>query len=297
MGVHGALLRSSSGRAEVLWIYVGAIIPDIGWILQRLIRQMPVDIDPLRLLSYAAVLSSLAACLIASAAVAALTVRRGRVFCLLATGSLLHLLMDAAEIKWANGVLLLAPFSWTMTTWDLFQQDGAFVLAATAGSLLFVIWAWRAGILEINRAMWRLSPAALSTAAGLVLLFFLWPLPWIDAPTEHGLYDSDVIRDAESRAGRPLELDRARYFSDRNEIRIFTGEFIKIENFSAPADTLVSLRGVFQEPGLLRVDQAIIHHPWQRTATVLAGLGLFALFIMHAACRRFFNPPPNTVKS
>ncbi len=287
-------MRSGKWRAEVLWIYAGAVIPDMGWILQRLLMRLPFDVDPFRLISYSAALTSLAGCLTASAAIAALTVRRGRVFGLLATGCLLHLLMDAAEIKWANGVLLMAPVSWHLTTWDVFQQDGLVVYAATVGSLLFVALTWRSGIREINRSMWHLSPASVGVACGLAVLFFLWPLPWLDAPAKNGLYDMEVIRDTDSRTGRNLELDRARYFAASNQVRIFTGELIQVENFSAPRDTLVSLRGVFESPDVLRVEQAIVHHPWQRAVAAKVGLALFAFFLIHAAWRLFGRPVRQT---
>jgi hypothetical protein len=280
MGVQGALLRFSKLGVDVLWIYVGAIIPDVGWILQRILRRLPLEIDTFSILSYAAALTSLLGCLIACAAIASLTTRYKRVFLLLAAGCLIHLLLDAAEVKWANGVLLMAPFSWKQTSWDIFQQDGAAILAATIGSLIFIGWTWRAGIREINRSMWRLSPRSLSVATGFSLLFFLWPIPVMDAPAKHGLYYIDSIRNVSDRTGKPVELDRARYDHQQHEIRIFTGETIAVTNFSAPRDTLVSLRGTFQSPQLLDVDDAIIHHPWQRAAAVRAGLGLFLLFIM-----------------
>ncbi len=297
MGVQGALLRSSRWRTEILWIYVGAILPDIGWIIQRVFRYMPIQVDPFLLLSYSSILTTLTGCLIASAAIAMLTAEKQRVFALLATGSLLHLILDAAEIKWANGVLLFAPFSWTMTTWDVFHQDGPFILTVTAGSLLFVLWNWNAGIREINRAMWRLSPKNIAFAVFFLALFFAWPIPWLDAPEKSGLYDMAVIRDVDSRTGSPIEIDRAHYDSARNQIRIFTAEQIYLENFSAPADTLVSVRGVFQTPDVIQVKEYIIHHPWQRAVASKVGLGLLALFLMHTAWKLYNNPPRPTEPS
>ena len=80
----------------------------------RLGRRKPVLAASMGMLAATNLLASLAGTLLLCAAIAALTTTPRLVASVLGLNALLHLLLDATEQKWGNGVHLLAPFSWRM---------------------------------------------------------------------------------------------------------------------------------------------------------------------------------------
>ena len=122
LGIQGIATRSWFRNADLKWIFIGCVIPDLPWILQRLIWTGLPDIDRYDLRLFATAQSSLFFCLILSVALAALSKRFWKVFIILGINSLLYLLMDALQNKWANGVQFFAPFNWKMTNFDLFWR-------------------------------------------------------------------------------------------------------------------------------------------------------------------------------
>ena len=95
LGVQGIATRSWLTKAELKWIFIGCIIPDLPWILQRLIWICFPNIERYGLRLFAAIQSSLFFCLILSFALAAFAKRFWKVFIILFINSLLHLLLDA----------------------------------------------------------------------------------------------------------------------------------------------------------------------------------------------------------
>ena len=65
-----------------------------------------------------------------------------RVFLVLGFGVLLHLLIDACQIKWGNGPHFLVPFDWRLTNFGFFwpEQLPSHLLTALGG--LYVIYAF-----------------------------------------------------------------------------------------------------------------------------------------------------------
>ena len=88
---------------------------------------------------------------------------------MLGLNALLHLLLDATEVKFGNGVHLFAPFSWRMTSFDWIAGESAVYLALTLGGALLVAW-------EIARphrtpAVFDLRPPRLAAAALLLAAY------------------------------------------------------------------------------------------------------------------------------
>ena len=74
--VQGPLTQLALRQADARWVVIGCVVPDIPWILRRAIGSLGLPVDPYSLRLYAIVLSSLLFCLIVSALIAALSVRR-----------------------------------------------------------------------------------------------------------------------------------------------------------------------------------------------------------------------------
>ena len=104
-GIQGVATLVMLRQADPKWIFVGCIIPDVPWILQRIVRPVITDPDLLYdLRLYTIAQASLICCLLLCGAFAVLSANPGRIFAILSLNSCFHLLLDAFQTKWGNGV-------------------------------------------------------------------------------------------------------------------------------------------------------------------------------------------------
>jgi len=94
IGLQGPLTRLLVRGADVKWVFLGLIIPDLPWIAFRVLKAT-VPVDPYALRLYAIGQSSLVCCILLSGAVAALCERPRLIFVVLSLNSVVHLLLDA----------------------------------------------------------------------------------------------------------------------------------------------------------------------------------------------------------
>ena len=73
LGVQSFTTRNIIRNADIKWIYLGCIIPDMPWIIQRLVRYANPDIDMYDLRLYAIVQASLLFCILLSLAFATIS--------------------------------------------------------------------------------------------------------------------------------------------------------------------------------------------------------------------------------
>jgi len=242
-------------------------------------------VDPIDLRLYAMVQASLAFSLVLAAALALLGRMPRLVFGILGTGALLHLLLDACEEKWGNGVHLLAPFDWSLTRFDLVANDGGLNLAlTTAGALLVAI--------ELRRdptgpagtpppRPWRRRIAAL-----LGLGYLVGPLLFMPAVLESDSYSVRTLRERDHRAGRPVGLDRVRLLvgDEGPRVALWNGERVRATGELPEGEALISLEGRFLAPDLLRVDRYAVQR-FDRDWPSYAGLLLLALLWLRPLIR------------
>ncbi len=136
----GAASRALWRRLDPRFLYLGCVLPDLPWILRRAVVAFGVPVDAFDLRLYTMGLASLAITLLLAAAVAVATTAPRRVFAWLGLNALLHLLLDATEIKFGNGVHLLAPFSWRMTSFELLPGESPVYVLLTIAGVLLVLW-------------------------------------------------------------------------------------------------------------------------------------------------------------
>lgn len=257
------------------FVYLGCLLPDLPWILRRAIvgLDLPADVFDLRL--YTMGLASLAVTLLLAAALAALTSAPRRVFAVLGVNALLHLLLDATEVKFGNGVHLLAPFSWRMTSFELVAGESLVYLVLAACGALLVAW-------EIARPRpattpLELRPRRLVAAAALGAAYLLAPLPFLGAIQESGSYSVKTLRETDAREGRSIGLDRAPFVATPagGFVQLWTGERVRATGTLPAHDALVSLHGTFLAPDVLRVDE-LFEHRRSRDWPSYLGLALLA---------------------
>ena len=278
MGVHGLMTRAVLRGADLKWIYLGCVIPDIPWIMQRLLRILLHHISPYDLRLYAMIQASLCFSLILCASFALLSTRLGRTLIILGAGALLHLLLDACQIKWANGVHLMAPFDWHLTKFGLFWPEDMPTHLLTGFGLVYVAVSWRPAISPSPDPAFRPAPKRVGMAVMLLALYAALPLICLDAPEAADNHFIKTLRDRQARPGKQVEFDRAAYIyaPSGSVLRIFTGETLPVDGISLKKSASVSVRGRFVSDKRLQVREYHVHHTGLRDMASYVGLALVA---------------------
>jgi hypothetical protein len=254
----GAASHGLWRRIDPRWVYLGCLLPDLPWILRRAVVGFSLPVDGFDLRLYTMAQASLAGTLLLCGALALLTAAPRLVFAVLGANVLFHLLLDATEVKWGNGVHLLAPFSWRMTQFDLLPGESRVYLAMTIAGAALVAW-------EIARRRpgvgLDLRPARLAAAAALLASYFLFPLPFLPAIEASDSYSVKTLREVDARAGRTVGLDRTSFVATPagGRVRLWTGELVRATGTLPDHDARVSLYGTFLAPDVLRVDRLVEH--------------------------------------
>jgi hypothetical protein len=257
--VQGAASRGLWRRLDPRFIYLGCLLPDVPWILRRAVVGFgfPVDVFDLRL--YTMALASLAGTLVLGAALAVTTAAPRVVFAVLGANALLHLLLDATELKFGNGVHLAAPFSWRMTSFELLPGESPVYLVLAAAGALLVAW-------ELTRPRHAIvgfvpTPPRLVASAALLATYLAFPLPFLGAVEASGSYSVKTLREVAARPGRTVSLDRTAFLATPagGLIQLWTDERVRAKGALPARDATVSLHGTFLAPDVLRVDRLFEH--------------------------------------
>ena len=277
VGFQGVITRSVSRGSDIKWIGLGCVLPDIPWIVQRLVRFAVPGVDPYALRLYGIVQASFLFCLVLGLAIAALTDRPGRTFGILSFNALLHLLLDASQIKWATGVNLLAPFDWRMTRFGSYWPESWPTYLLTGLGLGLLLFTWREGVR---------TPAGLSVRSArrvgislvLLALYALLPLFLMDGPRAADDHFVKTLGDRARRPGRYVEIDRRPYEpgDGGGRIRTYAGESLRVDGIDLERPAVVSIRGRFEDEDRVRVEAYHVHTPFRNLAS-LVGLSLLAM--------------------
>lgn len=281
VGGQGAVTRLIVRNADPKWIYLGCVIPDVPWILQRIIWFVVPDIDPHILRSYLIVQASLFSCLVLSVAIALLSRQFGKTNLILGLNAFLHLLLDALQTKWASGVHFLAPFSWRMSNWDLFWPESWVTYVLTGFGLVFMVWYRKESLQKgflVQRNVKRIVGACI-----LLATYFVLPLLFLQEPVEANNHYIETYSVSEDREGRYVEFDRARYLStlEGDSLANWDSGQLAVEGIELQSAATVSVRGVYTDDNEVRAIEHHIHSDWFRDGASYLGLGLvFAVWVV-----------------
>jgi len=280
----GALSRGVFRGLDPRVIYLGCLLPDVPWILRRVVVGLGIPADPFDLRLYTMGQASLAGTLLLCAAIAVLTRAPRAVFACLGVNALLHLLLDAMEVKWGNGVHLLAPLSWRMTSFGLVDGESGPVLALSVVGGLLLAWEVVRPTPFVGLCLRR---GRLGGAALLLGAYFLAPLPFLPAIEASDSYSVETLRHVESRTGRDVWFDRTAFLArpGGGVLEIWTGEEIRAVGEVPDHDARVSLHGTFLSPDLLRVDR-LVEQRSNRDVSSYVALALLALLMAAPLWRR-----------
>lgn len=283
-GVQGLLSRFGIRGADLKWIYLGCVIPDVPWILQRIAWLAIPGIDPFALRAYVVVQASIFSCLILCATVAAVVESPWRTFGILGLNAVLHLLLDAVQTKWANGVHFLAPFSWELTNWGLFWPESGITYVLTGLGLVYIVVYWRRSTNAEVKV--KLSARRFTAAGALAIAYVVLPCLLIQKPVEANNHYLRTLA-AESRSGQYVEFDRVGYVStpQGGALEYWGRERLFVEVLDVEAPATVSVRGVFTAEHRIRTIDYHVHADGLRDAASYLGLTLI-MVIWIVAWRR-----------
>jgi hypothetical protein len=272
-GVQGLLNQAVKPGIDHKLVCLGCLLPDIPWIFQRVLIGILPGSDPYTIRLYCIAQASLFVTLVLCGALAFLSKTPRTVFMILGLNALLHLILDALQTKWANGVHLFAPLSWDLWNVGLFWPESLPTYIMTAGGLFYMGWQWRNGISQ-PLPISPLSPFNVAISASLLILYFALPLHLLEGPRNADNHFVRTLQETEIRAGRPLELDRPSYVKTPtgDMIGLFNGETISTTQEILDHSATISVRGRFVTPTQLDVLEFHEHSNWFRDISTYLGI-------------------------
>jgi hypothetical protein len=267
IAVQAPLSRGLFRKIEIPWILAGAIIPDIPWIFQRAAIALQLA-DPYQIRLYVTIQASLCFCLLFSIALASFSRRPLRIFALLSFNCTIHLLLDALQIKWGNGVHFFAPFSWQPTNFGVFWPEhfSSYFIA-----LFAIIYLLLNAKTIIGQGLNITPPSKRRlTAAILPLLVYLaFPLTLMSQLEESDSNHIWTLKHKENRIGKYVEIDRAYYSIRDDKITIFTDESFTLTGNTPEKSGTISIRGEFTAPHIIKTSMFHMHNGYRNYASQL----------------------------
>ncbi len=293
LGIHALATKALIRKAEIKWIWAGCVIPDLPWIGQRAAGLLMPGLSPYDVRLYAIAQATLLMCLAVSAALALCSTRPWRVFAILALGCVLHLLLDALQIKWANGVHLFAPLSWDLLNFGLFWPEDWPSLALTLLGLSYAVYAW-VMLPDGSEDLERPRGVRLVAISGLLAAYLLVPFALSDGARDADNHYVATLQNVEDRTDRSIALDRNRFVRDDKGdwVQVWTGERIAATGLLPEQSTKASIRGTFSDPATVHII-AFHRHPGSlRDLASYVGLALvLAWWIRSTNFRRRRSDP------
>lgn len=284
LGVQSVSTKAMYRDADFKWIALGCIIPDIPLILKRIIIYMGLNVNIYDLTQYSIVQSSLIFSVLFCGAIALLTAAPGRIFLLLAANSLLHLLLDAMQIKWGNGVHFFAPFSWRLTDFNLLWPEHAIILLLTIGGFFALIIF---GKREWDRlVIFTFRPFRCASFALLILFYIALPFWLMSGPELADNHYAATFRNVSKRAGKHVELDRSAYDHEKKTVKVFARKYIKVTGNQPSKDAIISVQGHFTDNQTIHIDRYHVHIPFRDASSGVALVGILTIWVMALVKRK-----------
>ena len=281
LGLHALCTKSIYSKADIKWIYLGAVLPDLPFVLKRAISALVPRADILDFRLLAIVQASLLFSIVLAFACSRFSAKSSRVFLVLCFGVFLHLLIDACQIKWGNGPRFLVPIDWSIANFGLFwpEQLPSHIITGIGG--LYAIYSFVLPIRSQGQDL--VLPARKSFIAFVVAIIFysFLPLALLDAAEQAGGGGVRVIR-MDDRTGQEILLDRARYRQegDKTTVELYAGHFIDLTSIDAdlPISGKISVKGLFITNDVIQANEYHLNDAHYRELASVLGLSVVAVY-------------------
>ncbi len=291
IAIQGSLCEKTLPPSAFAWVLLGCILPDIPWVEMHLLRALGI-VDPYQLRYYCTAQASLFFCAFLCGAIAMFVRQSKTVFLILLGNSLLHLLLDSLQIKWGNGVNIIAPLDWRLFSVDLIWTDTFITRIITVIGLFYPVIVWQKRSAAVRQHYSLVMPQKGKGIIALCCLtgWFLAPPLFFPAMERADTYSLHTLEQVAERPGKAIAFDRVGYDAEKQEITIFTGEHLKVVGNipNIPDDSgRVSIRGIFIAPQTVQSVTFHLHGNFRDGAS-MAGLLLTCLFICHSLLLPWF---------
>ncbi len=283
--------RAALSDKVLPWVVAGCIIPDIPWILLRASLALGLA-APYTIRPYTTIQASLLFCTLFSAFLAQFSRRPAATFAILSGNCLFHLLLDATQVKWANGVHLLAPFDWSAQQFHLFDLDHPLGIPLTVAGLITLLWYWPR---ICRQQIWAaaMKPGRIVAAMTCLLLYLTGPLIFLGDLEQTNFHFLHTLEDKSARPGKYVEFDRVPYTRATRTVTIFSGETIRLAGAIPDQSGSVSIQGRFIAADTVAVTDYRLHNRFRDPASML-GIILACVLMLQtiilALFSRFFPP-------
>lgn len=288
IGLQTVVTRSVLKDADLKWIYLGCIIPDLPWIIKRFILFAQPNLDQLQLHAYLVVQASLLFSLLFSVCLAVLSRYPLRTFCILAGGSLVHLILDATQTKWGNGVDLLLPINWTMLNFGWYWPEHWLSYLMTLFGFGLMLYYFRQSTAEPPDI--RFSGLRLMLFLPLLTAYFLLPIAFTDSAREHDShYVGTLLK--EDRSGHFMAFDRKTVRQNEQgkwQVDLY-GEWVTLNGVQGESLHIVSAQGTFEDQNHIAVSDYRVHPGLLRNYFSYVGLLLVSLIWGYSILKAFLS--------
>ncbi len=280
IGINGLSTKTLIKNSDLFWIYLGCIIPDFPWIIRKIIIFLYPTINGFDLQLYSIVQASLFFSLVLSLAFALVSKNVFKTFLILSLGSLLHLLLDPLQIKWANGVHFFAPFNWELINYGLFWPESWITYFLTLLGLVFFLY----NLKYIKKS----APDLIFTIKRflififILMIYLIFPITFMQSVEANDNHFVATLRNHIERTGKYIELDRKNIRFDKNTnsywIESFNNENIELRNLDNLHSNNLSIKGKFIGKNLIEIKE--YHENWAffRDGASYTGLTLILIF-------------------
>ncbi|MCB9211330.1 MAG: hypothetical protein H6609_18340 [Ignavibacteriales bacterium] len=277
IAINGFSTKKISASSSLLWIYLGCIIPDIPWIIRKIISVLSPSINGYDLQAYVIVQATLFFSIILSFSFSLFSKNILKTFLILSFGSLLHLLLDPIQIKWANGVHLFAPFSWDMTTFGIFWPESFITYLMTISGLIFFVFYWKE--LKIIKPNILFKKINSFLAFLIILIYFVLPLRFMNNVVKSDNHFISTLKIENERIGKYVEMDRKDVtFNEQTNsywIKSFNKDLIELKNIERLYSNRISIKGRFISNNLISVIE--YHENWEAFRDGASYLGILLI--------------------
>ena len=292
IGIQGPLNGIFLKKEELLWVVIACVIPDVPWIVLKILLATEL-FNPYDLRLYCTVQASLLFCLVFAGALCFLARHCLKVFFILGVNSFFHLMLDSFQIKWGNGVHIISPMSWQMFHLDFFWPEYRGTLLFSAVGLIYLIYNWNT--IKDGKPL-HLGTSRLNyvTCALFFGLYCVGPLYFTSQLDAADTYYIQTMRNTDQRTGKAIKLDRAHYFATKQEVKIYSGERLKLTGKLPPESGRVSFTGVFLDNKTITSHAYHLHKDYRDVASYI-GLFMACALVLHSLLISRINSNKNLI--
>ena len=288
LGAQGVLNHLVKRDIDPKLVGLGCLLPDVPWILKRLVTGLELSSDPYTTRLYFIAQASLFITLCLCGALAFLSQKPREVFLILSINVCLHLLLDGLQKKLANGVHFFAPISWDLWNVGWFWPEGLPTYILTGCGLLYLMWKWTAAV---NKPV-PFAPKSffnIGLSLSMLLLYFVLPFVFLEGPRQADNHFVRTLEEKDTRTGKPIEFDRRSYIKASSEYVVdsFGGEKITVANPLLDHSATISGWGTFATQNKVTFQEIHEHAGGLRDASSILGILLLIAMWGQAAAKQW----------